>query len=942
MMEQVPAVVTEDVRPEEESTVMDVAPCTPTDGTSANSDAPPREDTADSKCPVSVQEFGLFCQDCGEAFGEEAAYLDHRNQHPDGKCAMYLEPMDYSDEADEDEESTSSCQLCTLSFVDMNEFRSHMETHRVQSSGTQEISGFTKQNSFECSDCGKRYSMLGHFLNHQRTHIQASKSLFSDLEDLKKKSFQCETCGRNYSRASALDAHRRGHEEKLFKRRYKTSRHMTTTDESTLKLIGKQTYGTPEKLFKCACGKTFPSMVRLKTHQRFSHNSECFPQEATGKLRKNVFYCRECRKVFHGHLAWFNHEKWHENHSKDSPNRFPCESCGKVFMTQTFYYRHNRMVHSGETPAKSFLHQVGQLQKKGFECTDCGLKFSRPSALHSHQLQHTSAFGETEKVSQAHSSLLHQETWDGELKGTQQLSHHVLAENVLADIRSEDDPHVNEPDEDVMESYEPGDFNVLVISASESEDEAVQDMNPHLESGSASDQEGRDNVSASNLVSKPELDLKIVQVDFEPAKGQRSPAAEAAEDNATKERFDCPECYRWFTSAASLRAHIVWHNFRKRRRQTKANQSKVAQDCGPTSTASLDYLGTRRKVLKDDQDIKVDENLESEKDLQKSADGPDMRGSPSTEGSMKCMYRCQICGKVYMYLLSFQKHLELHTGKKPIPKSPIGESARKYDCPICGMEFYRKTRLRGHLLTHMSREVHRCDQCNKTFDNLSLWLGHEEFHKTRPFWCLSCSKGFMQEDYLNKHLQRHHLGTYKCLICSKRFFTSRLLGDHLSSSHASSQPVVGSASLKMAAAGSGDESVMEDGSVLSANDKDEQEPQTCVETEGSLQTSGNFEKSGELFENREFSQSNVSDCGDLVQQPPKSSTAPAGEELRKAGVAQTTQEINSGEQPEDGDDHKHWEFECFECGTGFDDITLLHLHYVKHATGDLPFPDTEG
>ncbi|XP_061676394.1 zinc finger protein 564 isoform X3 [Syngnathoides biaculeatus] len=366
----------------------------------------------------------------------------------------------------------------------------------------------------------------------------------------------------------------------------------------------------------------------------------------------------------------------------------------------------------------------------------------------------------------------------------------------------------------------------------------------------------------------------------------------------------------------------------------QAKRSKVAQDRGPASTTTtLEDSGAPRTVQKDDRDIKVEGNVESEKNFQTSADDPNMRGSSPTEGSMKYVYKCQICGKVYMYLLSFQKHLELHTGEAPTPKNPIGEGARKYECPVCAMEFYRKTRLRSHLLTHVSREVHKCDQCNKTFDSLSLWQVHEEFHKTRPFWCLSCSKGFMQEDYLNRHLQRHHLGHYKCFICSKRFLTSRLFRDHLGSSHASSPLVTGGAVLKKA----GDESVTEDGSALTAGDRDEREPPTFVETEV-LQTSGNLESSGE------FSQS-VSDCGETAQRPPKSPTSPAGEELRNVGQSQTTQEVSGGKQPEQnqrGGYREHWEFECFECGMGFDDITPLHLHYIKHATGDVPFPDAEG
>ncbi|XP_031154685.1 zinc finger protein 729 isoform X1 [Sander lucioperca] len=755
------------------------------DTTSENNVSPSAEDTVED----TADRVGVFCcRDCGEVFREEAAYLEHRHQHP--QESVYLDnQLDGLHDAEKDNETANFCNLCSLSFVEPSEFHSHMEKSHGQTSqkesSIQIPSGITKQHTYECPDCGKCYCVIGHFLNHQRSHRQASKSLFHDLEHLKKKSFQCESCGRNYSRASALDAHRRCHEENLVKSQNRSSGNAFHTEEPTVeaKPSKNQTDDTPEKSFKCSCGKAFTALMRLKTHQRFSRNSQCSPEEMKEKPKKscNEFYCSECKKAFNSHIALFNHQRWHANHSNDSAKRFPCEECGKVFMTLTFYYRHQRTAHSDETPAKSFLHQVCQLQKKAFECKDCGLKFSRASALHSHQLHHTDVFRETEKEAQMRTSLLpQQETLESERKETEQ--EEVDSENVLPTSMAEEDLHVNETDED-GDSYEPGDFNVQVISASESEDEPVQDQNPDLELLCESDQEVRDDgdagVSPSSLVSKPEMDLKIVEIDFEQTDEQCALVAREAENKTTEERFDCPECYRWFSSASSLRVHRMWHGVRKRRQQTQGQSVAVltCDTCGHEASSYAAHCS----------------HIHQHKKQNTSADD-------EAEGLEKKNLACNECGKCFSRLSALVSH-QLHHPKR-----------KQFQCPDCMMSYLHAASLFNHMKncsaqkkenisvtkkeynpnkTLLGPKIYHCEQCGKGFWSLGAYSHHKQSqsrctdlrlrkgvtgslhsvngHPRSKVACPVCGRKFRHKRIMALHMRKHENGNHKCELCNRSF-----------------------------------------------------------------------------------------------------------------------------------------------------------------------------
>lgn len=648
-------------------------------------------------------------------------------------------------------------------------------------------SGITKQPTYQCEECGKSYGVLGHFLNHQRSHRQASKSVFHDLEHLKKKSFQCEFCGRSYSRASALDAHRRCHEEKLVKLRCKSSSETEPTLDDT-KSIGNHTEEAektldPEKKFKCSCSKSFATLLRLKTHQRFSRNSLCSPEEMLEKIKKSAdFQCRHCNKTFSGQIALFNHERWHAH--DDAVKKFPCEECGKVFMTLTFYYRHQRIAHSKETPSKSFLHQVCQLQKKSFECKVCGLKFSRASALHSHELHHTDVFKETEKEALVSTSLLPQqnhqkkstcETTEADCK---EVFQNVFPTAVV------DEHNVNEIEDDA-ESFEPGDLIVKVISSSESEDEPAQDFNSDLELLCESDHDVRedgDTAFPPRIVSKAEMDLKIVQIDY----GENLPSVEERELDIKpiEERYACPDCYRWFTSPTSLRVHRMWHGVRKRRQLAQSQSLTVTPldlSCNETNHQKHQFQGADCMTsyphganlfnhLKISSAQKNESLMVTKKDYnpKKTLLGPKI-------------YHCEQCGKGFWSLGAFSHHkqspmqctdLRLRKGFGGSITNGHSRSSFKVTCPVCG----RKFRHRGTMALHMRKHEngnHKCDICNRSFRLFSGLLRHRAVHNSQLL--PPPVKSFQHQV---EQLQKN---TYSCPDCGKLFSREKALQFHMKS-----------------------------------------------------------------------------------------------------------------------------------------------------------------
>lgn len=321
-------------------------------------------------------------------------------------------------------------------------------------------------------------------------------------------------------------------------------------------------------------------------------------------------------------------------------------------------------------------------------------------------------------------------------------------------------------------------------------------------------------------------------------------------------------------------------------------------------------------------------------------------GAVSISGNLRNVYSCLACGKVYTYLVPFLKHqLEHKLHSRPRSSQKHGRLHR-YSCSVCGMIFIKKEQLRAHTRIHALNTSCRaaapqCDQCGKTFASTRTWAAHMELHKQQLFWCLSCSKGFPDESALDRHLQGHSRKQHTCKICRKSFAKVTELVAHYKAHTAAKayQCTVCAKSFRFL------------GNLISHR---KQHLRVLPGGDGRVTKHSakiRFRKrKGQFFLSRRVKpvlyepeapgvhvESEGSDCGEPMHQL-KPSNQPDESELETVGQETPGQEVQ--EKEAEGThvlrEHKYWEWNCCVCDMGFDEVEKLHLHYVKHATGELP------
>ncbi|KAG7469206.1 hypothetical protein MATL_G00126600 [Megalops atlanticus] len=299
---------------------------------------------------------------------------------------------------------------------------------------------------------------------------------------------------------------------------------------------------------------------------------------------------------------------------------------------------------------------------------------------------------------------------------------------------------------------------------------------------------------------------------------------------------------------------------------------------------------------------------------------PSEEGKPVYSRSRR-VYACSVCGKVYSYLESLRNHQKMHEDKQKEPQV--------FPCLDCGKVFSCQSNFCVHLKLHKTMEVSsnfKCEQCNKTFNSLQTWVAHRDIHRRKPYWCLSCAKGFKDAKGLDRHLLGHNLKRHKCDLCPKTFRVPAELRYHRNT-HTGAKPYKCQLCMK---------TFSQLGNLITHRKK-----HVGVYREGSeipiRKYSGGRRRVTELkklivmgIENVEEAkgEEGVNAEGEMVDE--EESEGEAGEE---EGVEMRERVEKAIEEEEE--DEEEGELLCFECGSCFSEESELHLHYMKHASGEL-------
>lgn len=390
----------------------------------------------------------------------------------------------------------------------------------------------------------------------------------------------------------------------------------------------------------------------------------------------------------------------------------------------------------------------------------------------------------------------------------------------------------------------------------------------------------------------------------------------------------CQDCGLQFTRWEAFRIHLSDHVKEKRQ-----NKKRRVQSVSFANHRGLGYVVKKKKVKETDVDESLDGSCQlNQPEIFTACAGVAMVSEEEKPVFAKAnkVYACAVCGKVYSYRESFRNHQKLHLTSK--------DQQLEICCKTCKKTFSRPFSLTLHL--KLSKQcvpeessVHHCERCDKSFASAVAFVNHQEMHKQRPFWCDACTKGFRSSEGLERHLRGHDNKKHTCNICQKSFRVPAELRYHYNI-HTGARPYTCDLCHKR---------FSQLGNLITHRKKHLE-----VFKEGDNVPLGRKD-TGYRGKNRvSVMEKVVLGVVNVFNQEKKDPVVEDGDEKINAKNATLPKSDSSDSSSDEKQKHLNVaqkddlqlqeveeDWDCIECGAHFIRESELHMHYMKHASGQV-------
>lgn len=133
------------------------------------------------------------------------------------------------------------------------------------------------------------------------------------------------------------------------------------------------------------------------------------------------------------------------------------------------------------------------------------------------------------------------------------------------------------------------------------------------------------------------------------------------------------------------------------------------------------------------------------------------------------IFQCSLCGKCFACESYVQRHMRIHSGKKP------------HQCLTCKKCFVRKSNMRRHMRTHSETKPYQCVTCQASFTNKTNLNRHRlKYCGKKSHKCKICNMCFIRKEELNTHTLMHTgEECYTCSICGIWYTSQRSINRHM-------------------------------------------------------------------------------------------------------------------------------------------------------------------